>query len=245
MPYVFLSPSTQEWNNYINGGTEEEYMNIIADRMEPYLRSSGIQFTRNIPERNVNSAINDSNSGKYDVHFAIHSNAAPDEYKGLLRGIDIYYSPLSIYSERLASTVANNIETIYPLPEKVRIMPTTSLGEVTMTRAVAVLCEIGYHDNTEDEQWIKNNLSKIAKNLVISLCDYFGIPFINAGKIYRATVLTDGSGLNIRRFPAVYSQIIGSIPNNAQITIYGKTGDWCVAEYQNIVGYVRSDFILE
>ena len=42
MPNVFLSPSTQEWNPYVNGGSEEFYMNQIADRMEPYLRSSGI-----------------------------------------------------------------------------------------------------------------------------------------------------------------------------------------------------------
>ena len=40
MPKVFLSPSTQEWNPYIDGGNEEQYMNLIADRMEPYLRSS-------------------------------------------------------------------------------------------------------------------------------------------------------------------------------------------------------------
>ena len=36
MPNVFLSPSTQEWNPYVNGGSEEFYMNQIADRMEPY-----------------------------------------------------------------------------------------------------------------------------------------------------------------------------------------------------------------
>ena len=45
MPNVFLSPSTQEWNPYVNGGNEEFYMNQIADRMEPYLRSSGISYT--------------------------------------------------------------------------------------------------------------------------------------------------------------------------------------------------------
>ena len=62
MPNVFLSPSTQEWNQYINGGTEEQYMNLIADRMEPYLRSSGIAYVRNDPSRNVAGAIKDSNA---------------------------------------------------------------------------------------------------------------------------------------------------------------------------------------
>ena len=50
MPIIYLSPSTQEWNQYVTGGTEEYYMNLIADAMVPYLRSNGIQFTRNTPD---------------------------------------------------------------------------------------------------------------------------------------------------------------------------------------------------
>ena len=41
MPSIYLSPSTQEWNPYVTGGTEEYYMNLVADAMEPYLRASG------------------------------------------------------------------------------------------------------------------------------------------------------------------------------------------------------------
>ena len=31
MPIIYLSPSTQENNLYVNGGTEEEWMNRLAD----------------------------------------------------------------------------------------------------------------------------------------------------------------------------------------------------------------------
>ena len=158
MPKIFLSPSTQEWNQYVTGGNEEEYMNLLADRMEPYLRSSGITYVRNDPSRNVVGAISDSNAGNFDVHLALHSNAAPERLAGKLRGIDIYFSPSSYDSERLATIIANNLKSIYPLPDKTRAVPTTSLGEVTQTRAVAVLCELGYHDNVEDVTWLKNNL---------------------------------------------------------------------------------------
>lgn len=89
---------------------------------------------------------------------------------------------------------------IYPLPDKTSAKPTTSLGEVTQTKAVAVLCEIGYHDNIQDAQWIRENLTPIAINLVESLCDYFGIPFINAGPVKMGTVKAGGSNLNIREF---------------------------------------------
>ena len=50
MPTVFLSPSVQEFNPYIDGGNEEYYMNLIADAMEPYLTASGIDFVRNNPD---------------------------------------------------------------------------------------------------------------------------------------------------------------------------------------------------
>ena len=77
MPSVFLSPSTQEFNPYINGGNEEQYMNLIADAMIPYLLASGIEVGRNNPDEPLSAAIAASNAGNYDLHLAIHSNSAP------------------------------------------------------------------------------------------------------------------------------------------------------------------------
>ena len=38
MPKIYLSPSTQEYNPYVTGnGSEEYFMNLVADAMEPYL----------------------------------------------------------------------------------------------------------------------------------------------------------------------------------------------------------------
>lgn len=244
MPKVFLSPSTQEWNNYATEGNEELYMNLLADRMEPYMRASGIQYDRNDPTRNVAGAISDSNSEYYDVHLALHTNAAPEHLAGKLRGIDIYFSPYSQSSEQLANIIANNLKSIYPLPEKSRALPTTSLGEVTQTRATAVLCELGYHDNYADEAWLKNNLNEIAKNLVQSLCDYFGIPFIYPTAIRWGTVTTDGSGLNVRDYPSTSGNIIGSIPNGSVVAVNGEVNGWYVVNYNGLVGYSWSEFIV-
>ena len=243
MPKVFLSPSTQEWNQYATDGNEELYMNLLADRIEPYLRSCGIDFVRNDPERNVTGAISDSNSGNYDIHLALHSNAAPEALAGKLRGIDVYYAPKSIQSERLANMIANNLKFIYPLPDKVKALPTYSLGEVLRTRAVAVLCELGYHDNYADEAWLKSNLENIARNIVDTLCDYFGIPFVQAGPVRRGTVTTNGSGLNIRNYPSLSAPIIGSMPNGASMTINGETNGWYVVSYNGITGYSSSQYI--
>ena len=243
MPKVFLSPSTQEWNQYATDGNEEFYMNLLADRIEPYLRSCGIDFVRNDPDRNVTGAISDSNSGNYDIHLALHSNAAPEALAGKLRGIDVYYAPKSIQSERLANMIANNLKFIYPIPDKVRALPTYSLGEVLRTRAIAVLCELGYHDNYADEAWLKSNLENIARNIVDTLCDYFGIPFVQAGPVRRGTVTTNRSGLNIRNYPSLSAPIIGSMPNGASMTINGETNGWYVVSYNGITGYSSSQYI--
>ncbi|HRR76641.1 MAG TPA: SH3 domain-containing protein [Ruminococcus sp.] len=244
MPKVFLSPSTQEWNQYATSGNEEMYMNLLADRIEPYLRSCGIEFVRNDPDRNVNGAIQDSNAGNYDVHLALHSNAAPENLAGRLRGVDIYFAPKSELSEKLANIIANNMKMVYPIPDKVRALPTYTLGEVLRTKAVAVLCELGYHDNYADEAWLKNNLDQIATILVRSLCDYFGIPFVPAGPIVTGIVMTDGSNLNIRSYPSTTASIIGSIPNGASVTINGTVNGWYVINYQGTIGYCSSDYII-
>ena len=76
MPKIFLSPSTQEYNPYIDGGNEEYYMNLIADAMEPYLKAAGIGFRRNDPSGTVSDSIRGSNAGDYRLHLAIHSNAS-------------------------------------------------------------------------------------------------------------------------------------------------------------------------
>lgn len=218
-------------------------MNLIADRMEPYLRSSGIEYVRNDPNRAAIGAIQDSNAGNYDAHVALHSNAGGGELAGKLRGIDVYYSPFAEDSRDLANTISNNLESIYPIPSKVNAVPTTSLGEVTKTKAAAILAELGYHDNADDEKWIKDNLTVIAKNLVQSIADYFNIPFVEAGPIRRGVVFTDGSNLNIRKFPSTDAQIIGSIPNGATVNVYGSTGNWYVIKYLSTVGYAAQDFI--
>ena len=126
MPRIFLSPSTQEYNPYVTGGNEELYANLIADAMEPYLRASGIDFTRNDPNGSVSTSIAASNAGNYDFHLAIHSNAAPANLAGMLQGPDVYYYRDSSRSRAAAEIFANNLKLIYPNPDLVTAVPTTS-----------------------------------------------------------------------------------------------------------------------
>ena len=242
MPIIYLSPSTQEFNPYATGGNEEQYMNLVADAMEPYLAASGIRYTRNTPDMTAASSIAASNRGNYDLHLALHSNATGTG-DGSRRGSEVYYYPSSERGKRFAEIAAKNLKLIYPIPENVRTIPTTSLGEVRRVRAPGVLIEIAYHDNAEDANWIKNNIEAIAANLVYSLTEFFYIPFNTPQPIFTASVATLGSNLNVRYKPSTEAVIVGQIPNGAEVTVFAVVGDWAVVSYGNLTGYVARRYL--
>ena len=242
MPNLFLSPSTQDQNPYVTGGSEEYYMNLVADAMEPYLRANGIAFTRNNPAGTVTDSINQSNSGTYDLHLALHSNAAGAANSGQVRGTDVYYAQGSNNGQRAAFIIADNFKEIYPLPDRVRALATTRLAEVTRTNAPAVLVEIAYHDNVEDANWITENIEPIARNLSESVTTYFGLPFVEPIPVRTGTV-TAGGGLNIRDYPSTEGTIIGTAPFGATLQITGRYEDWYVVNDNGLLGYANSGYI--
>lgn len=243
MPIIYLSPSTQEFNPYNGGGNEEYYMNLIADAMIPYLNATGIEYTRNTPDMTAATSIVASNSGNYDLHLALHSNAAAGTNSGRIRGSEVYYYSGSVNGQRAAEIIANNLKLIYPNPDNVRTVPTTTLGEVRRTKAPSVLIEFAYHDNEEDANWIRNNINAIAENVVLSLADYFEIPFMMPQPLRTAQVTTRGGNLNLRNKPGLNGDIIAKIPNSAIVTIYSDYGEWSVVKYENFTGYANNSFL--
>ncbi len=244
MPSIYLSPSTQEFNMYYDGsGSEEYYMNLVADAMMPYLRASGISVKRNTPDMTAASSIAESNRGFYDLHVALHSNAAPESMSGRLRGTDVYYNPANRWSKAFADILEKNLKLIYPNPELVKAVPTDFLGEVLRTNAPAVLIEYAYHDNPEDAEWIKNNIEALAKITVLSITEYFGIPFIEPQPVQVGHVTTTYGNLNVRNRPSLQATIIGSIPSGQEVYVLGKWNNWYVVQYNNLLGFSSADFI--
>ena len=244
MPIIYLSPSLQPFNEYVGGGNEQYYMNLIADAMEPYLRANGIRFTRSRKDMTLGQVIRESNEGYYDLHLALHSNAAPPNLSGQIRGTDVYYYPASERGKRAATIIADNFKNIYPQPSLVKTVPTTTLAEVTKTSAPSVLIEVAYHDNVQDADWIRNNINEIAANIVESLTEYFGLPFIsNPQPARQGVVTTQGGNLNIRARPSLEAPVIAQAPNGAPITVNGEWQGWYVVNYNGNVGYSDSRFI--
>ena len=243
MPIIYLSPSTQESNLFVSGGSEEYYMNLIADAMIPYLDASGIQYVRNTPEMTAASSIAASNAGNYDLHVAIHSNAAPEGRYGTVRGSIVFYYPGSVQGRRAAEIMANNLRSIYPLPDDVRALPSTTIGELRRTRAPAVFLELAYHDNYDDAAWIKNNIEPIARNIVLSLTEYFGIPFLTPRPPRSGVVDVNWGRLNIRSRPNTGAPVIAQAYDGAPITVLNEWQGWYLVRYNGQIGYASSDYI--
>ena len=244
MPLIYLSPSTQDWNSYVTGsGSEEYWMNRLADALEPYLLSNGIRFRRNRPDMTAASSIREANSSYYDFYLALHSNAAPEGRYGQERGIIAFYYPGSNQGQRGAELIAEQLREIYPLPQDVRTQPTTTLGEVRRSRAPAVLVEIGYHDNPEDARWVEGHLDAIAQQLARALTELFGLPFIYPMEPVEGRVMVNYGTLNLRSTPSPTGTILANMPNGARVRIYGEWQGWYVVHYENYVGYAAAAFI--
>ncbi len=243
MPFLYLSPSTQEGNFYVTGGTEEEWMNRLADRLVPWLESSGVNVTRNDPSMTAAGAIRASNAGTYDFHLALHSNAAP--VYGQARGTDVYYYPGSAEGLRMAERIAESLRQVYPLPQLVRTVPTTRIGEVRLTRAPAVLVELAYHDNREDADWITGNLPAIARALAQAVTSYFGLPLIAPQAPVPAVVRLSSGSLNLRTAPSRSAGVYRQIPNGAPVRVLGSYGDWRTVEYGGVIGFALARYLRE
>ena len=244
MPIIFLSPSTQDRNQYVTGsGSEEYHMNQIADALEPYLLANGIRWTRNDPAGTAGSAIRQANSGYYDLYLALHSNAAPEGRYGEERGIIVFYYPSSSQGRRAAELIAQELRDIYPLPDKVTTRSTTTLGEVRLSRAPAVLAEIGYHDNVSDARWIETHIDDIAQQLARALTEFFGLPFTYPMEPQMGTVRVSFGTLNLRERPDSSARVIANMPNGAEVTIYGEWQGWYTVHYGDLVGYAAAAYI--
>lgn len=243
MPIIYLSPSTQEKNLYVNGGTEEGWMNRLADALEPYLTAAGIRYVRNTPDMTALSSIRASNAGSYDLHLALHSNAAPEGQYGQLRGILVFHFPGSQEGTRAAQLVANGLKTIYPLPNLVRAEATTAIGEVRRVRAPSVFLELGYHDNPDDAAWVQNNLDPIARSLALSLTEYFGLPFLEPQPPRPAVVDVSWGYLNIRDKPSPAAPVLAKAYDGARLSVLNQWGDWYVVRLDGRIGWASRLFI--
>ena len=176
MPSIYLSPSLQPYNKYVTTGDEQYWMNVIADDMVPILEQNGIAVSRNTPGMTLGAGDpRVERRGLRPAPRAALERRAGEPLRQAARAgrllLPLQHRGQSAPRTSSPTTCAASI----PTPDLVNTVATTKLAEITKTNAPAVLVEIAYHDNVQDEAWIRENTALIARNLAMSVCAYFGM----------------------------------------------------------------------
>lgn len=173
MPRIYLDPSVDEFNEYVGGGNEELYMNLIVDAMIPYLEIAGIEVTRNNPSDTLNQIVEKSNSLGNDLHLSLRSTPSPSIQQGPI----VYYNPTDPESQKAAYDMARNLWTIYPNSNLVDMVPNVTWAQISSINSPTVVLDLVNPTNLEDTEWLRDNIYRVARTLVFALTDYFQVPF--------------------------------------------------------------------
>lgn len=164
---IYLNPSVQTKNMYINNlGSEAENMRDIAELMYKELKFvSYIDIEANIAKNglSLSQSVNQSNSRKRHIHFALHSNAGGGQ------GTEIYTKGSN---KTFATTMYESFLELGNFKRR-GVKDGTHLYEIKNVKADHVaLIEFAFHDNLKEAKFIVENKALIANQMVKSILKY-------------------------------------------------------------------------
>ncbi len=163
---VYLNPSVQTWNLYVNNlGNEAEHMLKISKEMYKILsKYSFLEVEGNLNNQGLplKESIKESNAKERDIHLAFHSNAGGGE------GCEVYTRGDYSFATELYNGLINDFDF-----KKRGVKNGNHLYEVKSVKASNVaLIEILFHDNIKEATFIVNNHYAIAESLSNALIKY-------------------------------------------------------------------------
>lgn len=167
------------------GYYEYQGMWTLSNYLRQALVSRGVQadLTRT-QNQDPSLAARGAKAKGYDMFISEHSNA----WKGDARGVETYYSLQRPGDKAHAETLSRNVSAVMGNPNrgaKTRQHPNKPGVDYygVIRSAVATGCkhvfliESGFHDNRQDEAWLKNdqNLRGLAEVQAKTICDILGV----------------------------------------------------------------------
>lgn len=172
MPKDYISPSTQDWNQYAGGGTgvtdsEEYWMRVVAWKVTEHLAAAGIQVKLGgTVSWQANAA--ESNAWGANIHVEVHTNA------GGGHGTEVWHRTGSVEGERLAKSVYPFIAAASDQPDR-GVKASLSYGALNQTKAPAIIIECAFHDNEAEAQEIRASVDEYALAIARGIAKYHGI----------------------------------------------------------------------
>lgn len=251
-PKVYLSPAMHRANPCVYPRPDGQQCyealenNDYIDILEPILHRCGIATKRGYrrtPMSNENGNdimkqnVRESNAWGADVHYVSHTNASSN---GKAQGCHPMYYASSKNGKKLGEIMVKYRKLIYP--RTVKLVARSDLYELKNTNAVAFYEEHAFHDNLEDITWFHTHMKEIAESAAKGLCEWFGIPYVEAEPEPTDNV-TDG-------FTAVFPRLSkGSKGDKVRVLqelllgrgydlgTYGADGDFGATTHRRVVSF--------
>lgn len=191
-PKVYLSPAMHMANPCVyprpDGKQCYEALenNEYIDILEPILNRCGIETKRGYRRTPMNGDngnaimkqnVRESDAWGADVHYVSHTNGSADG-KGNSRGCFPMYYTYSKKSKKLGEIMVKYRKQIYP--RTVKLVARSGLYELRVPKAVSFYEEHAFHDNLENITWFHTHMKEIAESAAKGLCEWFGIPYVEA-----------------------------------------------------------------
>lgn len=191
-PKVYLSPAMHMANPCVYPRPDGQQCyealenNEYIDILEPILNRCGIATKRGYRRTPMNGDngnaimkqnVRESDAWGADVHYVSHTNGSADG-KGNSRGCHPMYYTYSKNGKKLGQIMVKYRKQIYP--RTVKLVARSGLYELRVPKAVSFYEEHVFHDNMDDATWFHTHMKEIAESAAKGLCEWFGIPYVEA-----------------------------------------------------------------
>lgn len=186
---IYLSPSSQDTNPYIVGGTNEAVQcRKIAKALGEDLKRCGFDVKVGLTGT-MYDRVKESNDWKADAHIPIHTNACNGDVAGF-RGF--YYNKTS-EGYPLVAAIMDAVAPITPgTSDGVSAYP--GLYEMKNSMAPCAYLELGFHDNKEEAQYIIDHTEDLTEAICKGICNHYKVQYVakkvdtTGKKLYRVQV---------------------------------------------------------
>ena len=175
---VYLSSSNQVFNLGEEPFTNERYeMDLITDLIEKELKEHNIKLYKNNYLTSAKDWNKDAEEKQVNLKLAIQTESSSNHDK---YGLTTYVNNRSQAGFSIANYLHKNIVSLYSselddYDHGIKYTNGISTEESSNTSIPNVAVSLGYHDNSNDANWIVTNREKIASNIAKTILAYYGL----------------------------------------------------------------------
>lgn len=240
MPKVYFKSIVYNDKNFSDGGSEKYYLDLILREITSCINSNGISYIIKDTQEKIDPSLSTQNKDDendfVEINFEMHSLNESDETQGVI----IFFTEGNPESKRLSTIILENMKELHYEPSMVKILPHKLDSNSSLFSIPSVKINLGNPLSSRDIEWIRDNIEEISQKIIMSLDEYFALPFVACSTSVEGMARKDES---LRKRPTLNSEVIGSVEANSKVNILGQWEDWYIVGNNHELGYIQTKFI--